>query len=342
MSEPALAVGFQPTAAAMLDRVRAARSILLPTHINVDGDSLSSVLALSHVLRAMGKEVIAVVTDGHLPYSLRWLHDERNGPLLYSGQELPPTDLSVLADITGLNRLGQLGKDLADRLNEDQMINLDHHVSNERFGRLNIVDEQAAATAELLYLIFRRWDVPITADLATTLLVGLLTDTLNFQTSSTTPRTLRVGADLIEAGAALEPLVTRLFRVKPFSSARLFGAILGAARLDGRLLSAEITPEMLAACGAEASETEGAISYLSGIEEAVIFALLYKQPQGWRVSLRSNDDRVDVAQLAAHFGGGGHPRAAGCSLPAGQESRDAFFEAARAAIAAIAPAEHSA
>jgi phosphoesterase RecJ-like protein len=333
MSQPLLTVEFAATAEAMLARVKAAQRILIPTHINVDGDSLASVLALSRTLRGMGKEVVAIISDGHVPHMLQFLVSA-DGPVAYSGQTLPPTDLAFLVDITGLSRIGPVQNDLGDRLERAALLNLDHHVSNERFGALNLVDTTAAATAELLYLLLRHWGVTITDDLATPLLAGVLTDTLSFQTSSTTPRTLRVAADLIAAGAPLEPLVGAIFRAKPLSSACLFGAVVASARLEDGLLMAEVTPAMLAACGAQASETEGVISYLAGVEEAVIFALFYERPDGWRVSLRSNSDAVDVARLAAQFGGGGHARAAGCTLTGGAEERARFIAAAKAAMSA--------
>jgi phosphoesterase RecJ-like protein len=207
-------------------------------------------------------------------------------------------------------------------------------VSNEHFGTLNLVDTSAAATAELLYLLLCQWGITVTPDLATPLLAGLLTDTLSFQTSATTPRTLRVAADLVAAGAPLELLVANLFRAKPLSSARLFGAIVAGARLEAGLLWSVVTHAMLVETGAQPSETESAISYLAGVEEAAVFALLYEQPGGWRVSLRSRSDAIDVSKLAARYGGGGHARAAGCTISGEPAERDQFLAAVQAVIAA--------
>lgn len=340
MSEPHLTAELAATADAMLARVRAAARIFIPTHINVDGDSLASVLALSQALTGMGKEVVAIVSDGQVPHLLRFLCGP-DAPVAYTGQHLPPTDLSLLADITGPSRVGAPAAALPDLFIRERLLNVDHHISNEGFGCLNLVDTGAAATAELLYLILRRWEVTITAAIATPLLVGVLTDTLSFQTSSTTARTLRVAAELVAAGARLEPLAEALFRAKPLSTARLFGAIAAAARLDGGLLYADVTPAMLAETGAQPSETEDAIGYLSGVEEAAIFALFYERPDGWRVSLRSRSDAVDVARLAGEFGGGGHPRAAGLTLVGGPALREGFMTRAKEVIAraAVGPAE---
>jgi phosphoesterase RecJ-like protein len=339
MSHLALDGAHIATADAMLARVRAAQRVLIPTHINVDGDSLGSVLGLSRALVSLGKDIVAIISDGQVPHHLQFLMAAAGAPLRYTGQALPPTDLTFSIDITGPGRLGALGRDHPDRLARDRVLNLDHHISNEGHGALNLVDPTAAATAELVFLLLQQWGVAVTPAVATPLLAGLLSDTLSFQTSSTTPRALRVAAALMEAGAPLERLVGPLFRAKPLSSARLFGAIVSAAHYADGLLWAEVTPAMLAACGAQASETEGVITYLSGVEEAVIFALLYEQPGGWRASLRSTSDAVNVATLAAQFGGGGHARAAGCTLTGGPDVRARFLAEARAAIAAASAAE---
>ena len=333
MSEPRLPAEFAPTADAMLARVRSAARILMPTHVNVDGHSLASVLSLSRALTGMGKEVVAVLSDGQAPPGLRWLCDPAV-LVTYTGQDLPAADLAFLADITGISRVGPVAQILAVRLPREAILNVDHHISNEGFGGLNLVDTTAAATAELLYLILRHWGVAVTPDLATPLLAGVLTDTLSFQTSATTARTLRVAAELVAAGAPLEALADALFRAKPLSTARLFGAVVASARLDDGLLCAEVTPAMLAETGAQPNETEGIISYLTGVEEAMVFALLYERPDGWRVSLRSKSDAIDVSRLAAEFGGGGHARAAGLTLVGGPELRQRFVARAKAAIAA--------
>lgn len=333
MSTLQLPPEFGPAADAMLSRLHAAAAVLVPTHINPDGDSLASVLALSRALTTLGVATVPIVSDGQVPPTLQFLLRD-DAPLLYTGQAVPATDLTLLVDITGLSRLGPLQHAQPDRFKQSVVLNLDHHISNERFGVVNLVDPTAAATAELVYLLLCHWRVALTPALASLLLVGLLTDTLGLQTSSTTPRTLRVAAALIEAGAPLEALVWQCFRTKPLTTARLFGAVVASAQQHAGLLTAEVTPAMLAMTGAEAGETEGAITYLTGIEGTVVFALFYEQPHGWRVSLRSNDDRVDVSALAAQFGGGGHRRAAGVTLTGGPDLRARFEAAVCAAIAA--------
>ncbi|MCC6628134.1 MAG: DHH family phosphoesterase [Chloroflexi bacterium] len=335
MTEAVLAPEHVTTADALWRQLQAAHHILLPTHVNVDGDSLGSTIGLARALRAIGRAAHVVLSDGQAPHLLTYL--ARDEPLLAGTATLPTTDLVCLVDITGPGRLGPLQMVLGDDCIAAGLV-IDHHVSNERFGAVNLVDPTAASTAELIYLLLRRWGLPVTADVAAPLLSGVLSDTLSFQTTATTPRTLRVAADLVEAGAPLAAIVERLFRAKPYSTARLFGAVVATSRLEDGLLWAEITPAMLAAAGARASETEGVIMYLAGVEEAIVFALLYEQEGGWRASLRSNSDAVDVSILAGRYGGGGHRRAAGCTLSGGPRVRDAFLADLKVAIAASQPA----
>lgn len=333
MTQPRLSPDLEAAAAAIFTRLNAASAILIPTHINADGDSLATVIALGRALLSLGKQVVTVISDGRVPPALEFLLTD-DAPLRYTGQPLPPTDLTLMVDITGLARLGALSTDQPERFRQSVVLNIDHHISNERFGVVNLVDATAAATAELIYLLLTQWALPITPAIASPLLTGLLTDTLGLQTSSTTPRTLRVAADLVAAGAPLEAIVWSSFRAKPLSSARLFGAIVATATLQDGLLTAEVSQATLAATGAQSGETESAVTYLTGVEGTIVFALYYEQPTGWRVSLRSNSDRLDVSALAGRFGGGGHARAAGVTLQGGPELRARFERTLIEAIAA--------
>lgn len=337
MSGLCLTADAAQIADAMRARLMAAKSILIPTHINPDGDSLASVIALGRALAQLGLATVTVVSDAQVPPSLQFLLTD-NAPIFLDDRPLPPTDLSLLVDITGLARTGPLLRKYADRLKPEVTLAIDHHVSNESFGAINLIDTSAAATAEILYLVLCRWGVTITPAIAAPLLTGILTDTLGFQTSSTTARTMAVATALVEAGAPLPELMDACFRTKPLSTARLFGAVVAAAQFRDGLLWSEVTPTMLAATGAQSGETEGAITYLSGVAEALIFALFYQQGNGgWRVSLRSRTDAINVSSLAARFGGGGHPRAAGCTISGGPTERQRLMDELLATIAAVSP-----
>jgi phosphoesterase RecJ-like protein len=152
---------------------------------------------------------------------------------------------------------------------------------------------------------------------------------------------LRVAADLTDYNADTVAIVDNLFRIKPFTTVKLWGLALSRSEMIGLLVWTEITPEMLEQSGALAAEGEGIVNFIAGTREARASVLLYQNPSGWRASLRAIADNVDVAQLAQLYGGGGHSRAAGCSLAPGIESRDAFLNDIARRISAIEDSERN-
>jgi len=303
-----------------------ARVILVATHANPDSDAIASVVAVRLLLEDADRRVLTVTGDGHVPETLRFL---KGSERLLHPADLPEHsfDLIVLVDCAHPSRLGPLF-DIAPSWfgGTIPIVNIDHHVTNTRFGTVNLVDPQAASTTEVLTELALSTRLLVDSDLATCLLTGIYGDTLGLQTSSTTPRTLRLAALLLEAGADLPTIVTHLFRRRAFSTVRLWGLALARAHLEHGIVWTEVTPEMLEESGATASEAEGIVNFLSGTDGARLALLFYRQPQGWRVSLRAISDDVDVAAIAAQYGGGGHSRAAGCRLPPGEEARRAFLE----------------
>lgn len=305
--------------------VSAAQRAVILTHANPDADAVASLLAVADALSALGRQVDPAVGDGELPENLRFLPGSERlvDPTTI---EVGPTDLLILVDCADPMRLGPTYYAHQEWFDGSRpIINIDHHVTNTRFGSINLVEPDAAATCEILAILFLELGVEIQADVATCLLAGLQGDTLGLRTPSTTSRTLRVAADLIERGADLDTIVDNLFRVKPFSTIKLWGLALTRAEQLGDLVWTEITPEMLRVSGATPAEGEGIVNFLAGSRGARAAALFYEQADGWRVSLRSIHDDVDVSALASLYGGGGHSRAAGCRLPPGVDVRDRFL-----------------
>lgn len=312
-----------------------ARRVVALTHANPDGDAIASVLASTRALEHAGKVVLPAVGDGELPDTLRFLPEA--GQLLQPSEiSLEGVDLLWIVDCADLGRLGPLHRQHPEWFDGSiPMVNIDHHVTNTRFGVANLVDPEAAATCEVLAMLMHLARVPIDEDLATCLLTGIQGDTLGLRTPSTTARTLRVSADLLEAGADLDTIVDYLFRVKPFSTIKLWGLVLNRAEQRDRLVWSEITEAMLESSQAAAAEGEGIVNFLTGSKGARVGLLLYELPDGWRVSMRSISEDVDVARLAALYGGGGHSRAAGCRLAPGTEARDQFLADIEARVAAM-------
>lgn len=320
--------GLQPSDfQAAWDAISAARRIVALTHANPDADAVASLLAMVDALKGRGREVQAAVGDGTLPENLHFLPgaDLLSAPATV---RVDGVDLLLVVDCADLGRLGPLQQTHPEWFDGHiPIVNIDHHVTNTRFGTVNLVDPDAAATCELLGLLFvlLGLPLPIGADVATCLLAGIQGDTLGLRTPSTTSRTLRVAADLLERGADLDTIVDYLFRVKPFSTVKLWGLVLARAEMLEEVVWTEITQQMLQDSGALASEGEGIVNFLTGTRGAQVGVLFYEQPDGWRVSLRSIRDDVDVAELARLYGGGGHSRAAGCRLDPGIPARDRFL-----------------
>ncbi len=309
-----------------LEMLRGAKLVLTPTHQNVDADGLASAIALRRALQQLGVNLVPMVSDGILPPSLDFLpgYDE---VLVYGRDELPDYDLLCLVDCSDLRRLGTFYTDDPDRVSGVvPIVNIDHHVTNDRFGQVNIVEPKAAAASEIVADLLDAWGTTIDRDIAQCLLSGIYGDTLGLRTDSTTARTMRTSADLVDAGADPVPVVNALFRIKPRSTVCLWEKALRNVQYTDGLIWTELTKDTLDRCGADASEAEGLVNFLVGTEGAGAAALLYANDTGWRVSMRSLPDGVDVAQIAAEFGGGGHPRAAGVQLEGGEDEKRAFVE----------------
>jgi phosphoesterase RecJ-like protein len=187
--------------------------------------------------------------------------------------------------------------------------------------------------------IFEALQLPIDPHYATVMLAGIYGDTLGLKTPSTTPDAMRAAAMLVEAGADLDRIVDHLFRKKPYSSIKLWGEALQHVEWRGRLIWAYVDQDMLDRAGAEMSEAEGFVNFITGAIGAFAAALLYKEETGWRVSLRSIRDDVNVSDLAKRYGGGGHPRAAGAKLAPGDATRDAFLDDIAAQLALLPEGE---
>lgn len=308
-----------------LSQLKAASRVLLPTHQNVDADSLSSVLALTHALRQHEIEAIPMISDGQLPRSLEFLPGA-NDVLLYGAEELPSYDILLMADCSDRTRLGRFYRDEPNRVDgRIPIINIDHHITNDQFGIVNIVEPTAASATEIIADILAVWGTVMTREIAQCLLAGIYGDTLGLRTESTTARTMRTAADLVDAGANPVPIVDALFRLKPKSSICLWQRALEQVEWTGSLIWTELGEETFAECGAQPSEAEGMVNFLAGTEGSRAAAILYANEHGWRVSMRSVPVDVDVAAIAAEFGGGGHPRAAGVQLEGGEDEKQRFL-----------------
>lgn len=296
---------------AVVDAILGAQRITTICHENPDGDTLGAALAIAGIAKRLGKVAEVVAGDGVPPF-LTFLPGA--GDVVRSPSLEP--DVAVVLDAGDLARTGSVARDHGEWLARSRIVNIDHHVSNPGFGDAVLVDPAAAATCEMVALLLPDLGVALDAELATCLMAGIVQDTHTFVHPNATPRTLRVAADLLAAGAPLSAVNRSIYADKPFSTIVLWGRILAevAARSDGRIVHSSMTLEMLAASGSDPSGSEGFIDLL-GLTKGADVTVLFKEsePRRVRVSVRTSA-RADAVAITRQFGGGGHPRAAGCTL----------------------------
>jgi bifunctional oligoribonuclease and PAP phosphatase NrnA len=320
--------------------IASSRNVLAVSHANPDADAVAALIAFKLAFEHAQRSVTMVLGPGTLPETLAFL-PETNHVVSVDTVNVSDYDLVIFLDCADEERVGISGPIvLAAAQSASEIINIDHHVTNSRFGTINLVDPDSAASCEILLLLFEDLGVSLTPELATTLMAGIQGDTLGLRTPSTTGRTLEASAMLLRAGADLDTIVDYLFRIRPYSTLKLWAEALNAVAFTGQLIWTEITPDMLDRAGADESEAEGIVNFLAGTQGARAAAMLYRKPDGWRVSLRSITDDVDVSRLAGLFGGGGHARAAGCSVPGDVGARDDFLSTIAAKISTAQPASN--
>jgi phosphoesterase RecJ-like protein len=289
--------------------LRRARSILAVTHVSPDGDAIGSLLGFTHALRGLGKTVTPACQDAPHP-RFDYLRGARDVRQSAEGH----FDLLVALDTSDLARLGTIF--LPAQHGHLPMIVIDHHVTNLNFGTVNIVEPAASSTAEIVLKLLKRMALPITPDIASALLTGVITDTLGFRTSNTTSSTLATAVELMQHGASLSEIIRQALVMRSFDSLRLLGAGLSNAKLEGRLAYATLSQKLRQELGVKEERGDGGlVGTLITAYEVDVAAVFVELTNGEiEVGLRAQPG-FDVSQVALELGGGGHAAAAGCTLP---------------------------
>src|SRR5579862_971851 len=325
---------------AAADALRRHDRFVVVTHENPDGDALGSLSGLTVGLRSLGKDVVMYLAgDAPLPAEYRFL-------ALDDLQRELPAELEeravVAVDCASERRIGPDTESLARAA---LVVNVDHHHDNTRFGAINLVVADASSTVEIVRDILGLLDVPLTPEIAEPLYVGLVTDTGRFQYTNTTPKALRLAAELVEAGADVHGIFREVYETVQFAKLKLLARALERAELyeGGRLVISSLLREDFGAVGAEEAYSEGIIDYLRAVEGAEMVALIREPPRedgpARRISVRSSRDEIDVSAIARAMGGGGHRQAAGFSSEASiaeitEFLREQFLRATGAAASA--------
>ncbi len=305
--------------AAVADAIREHDRFVLTTHENPDGDALGSLLAAKLALEQLGKDTIMVLHgDAPLPveYGFMPLGDlERRWPDDVAERVLLAVDCANESRIADPEVLGRV----------PLSINVDHHHDNTRFGRINLVVADASSTGEVLRDLFRELGVELTPDIAEALYIALVTDTGRFQYTNTTPKALRLAAELVEAGADVHRVFQGVYESVQFAKLKLLARALERAQVyeGGRIVVSYLVRTDFTEVGAPEAYSEGIIDPLRSVEGADMAVLIREPPRqdgpARRVSLRASIDELDVSAIARKSGGGGHRQAAGFSSEASIE-----------------------
>jgi phosphoesterase RecJ-like protein len=332
----------------VVETLGAAARVLLLAHVYPDGDVLGSQLGLGLALRASGRSV-SFACHHAVPESFHFLPGATEVQQWKGGE--PGHDLVVTLDTPDPRRVGGLLDGC--RGPGVRVLNIDHHGDNRRYGDVNWIDPGAAATGEMVHDLLQAAGLPLTPDVAVNLYTAIVTDTGSFRYSNTTPKTLRASADLVEAGADPAAIAVRLYETRHLAGLHLLGHLLQEVRTNADGTVAWMVIDHSRAASPDLLEAEEFVNYPRSIRTAKV-AILFRELGGDRppgevpspagpaavaavpavkVSLRSKGE-VNVAMIAAGFGGGGHPNAAGAVVPGClDEVRAGVLRAVEAAVA---------
>ena len=290
---------------------------LVVTHENPDGDALGSLLAMTLALRQLGKDVVMYLAGkGPLPGEYAFM--QLDGLL----RELPDDMEERTLVAVDCAKADRMGPDTTPIDRAQFVIDIDHHHDNTRFGDVNLIVADASSTGEVLRDVFAELGVVLTPEIAEPLYIALVTDTGRFQYTNTTPKSLRLAAELVEAGADVHAVFQQVYESVQFAKLKLLARALERARVleGGLIVVSYLVRTDFAEVGAAEPYSEGIIDYLRAVEGAELAALIREPPRddapARRISLRASIDELDVSAIARTFGGGGHRQAAGFSSQA--------------------------
>lgn len=292
--------------------LRSRHSFVLLSHVRPDGDAIGSQLALGFALMAMGKSVRLINEDG-LPENLAFLAGSER-------IEFPPgepldVEVAIALDTATKPRLGAASLHAASKA--EIWLNIDHHVSNPKYGDLNLIDSTSPATGQILYDLINRLDLPLPVESRDAIYVAVSTDTGSFQYPATTAKTYEMAADLIRRGLDVGTINSQTYDENPYRRLELMRALLNTLERtpDGLVAHWTMLDQTRVDLALRPEDSEGLIDVIRAIRGVQVAVFFEELPDGKiRVSMRSKDRRYDVCQIATEFGGGGHALAAGIRM----------------------------
>ena len=288
------------------DKLKNANNVVVASHVRPDGDAVGSLLGLGLALKDAGKSVQMVLADG-VPSSYKHLE----GSELILKKPNGESDTFITVDCADLKRVGKVFEGMGQ-----PDINIDHHITNEKFGKLNLIESEEVATAAILTNHLPTWGFEITKPIAAALLTGIVTDTLGFRTSNTNPSALRLCADLMETGVDMPDLYMRSLVRKSFPAAKYWGAGLSSLEQKNGVVWATLTLADRKRTGYGGNDDADLINLISAIDGNKVGMIFVEQSDNHvKISWRALESGIDVSQVAKHFNGGGHAAAAGADIP---------------------------
>ncbi len=295
----------------IIETIREQKTFCVVGHIRPDGDCIGSQLGLALALQNEGKKVVCWNEDS-MPQKLKFLDPDNLFQKPKRGQKF---DCVIATDCASFERLGKVGECVGDR---KIFINIDHHESNTRYADINWVSAREPSCGELIYRLLKvaRW--PVTKPIADLLFTAVSTDTGSFQYPTTRPGTFHTGAELVTRGANLSKICDEVYQSYPVSRAKLLKHVYSKFRLspDEKIAWFWLKKSDFTRTGAESNDSEGLIDHIRAIEPVIVACVFEEiEPELTRISLRSKSDKINVNEIAAQFGGGGHSAAAGARIP---------------------------
>ncbi|HRQ23177.1 MAG TPA: bifunctional oligoribonuclease/PAP phosphatase NrnA [Anaerolineales bacterium] len=286
-------------------RLASANKIVIASHVRPDGDAIGSMLGLGLALQNAGKSVEMVLVDG-VPSSFKYLE----GSDLIKKEPSGEHDTFITVDCADFRRVGKAFEQFFP-----PDINIDHHITNEKFGNINLIEGEEVATAAILTNHIPEWGLTITKPVAAALLTGILTDTLGFRTSNVTPEALRQAAALMEYGVDLTEIYMKSLVRKTFPAAKYWGAGLSSLESRNGIVWGTLTLEDRKRTGYGGSDDADLINMISAIDGNKVGMVFVEQKDNHvKISWRALAPGVDVSPVASYFKGGGHAAAAGADI----------------------------
>ncbi|OQY59538.1 MAG: hypothetical protein B6245_06170 [Desulfobacteraceae bacterium 4572_88] len=309
----------------IIRHLRDSQSVLIASHVNPDGDAIGSLIAMGLALDALDKQT-SLYNEYKIPTVYRFLPSVER--IVRHISDISRYDTTIVLDCSDCKRIGNLCSELGK--GDSTLINIDHHITNTHFGDLQLIDTSACATTEIIYRLIRQMGIPMNEAIATCVYTGIFTDTGSFRFSNTNEAAFEICNEMVSLGVDPYNVAKHVYGQYSLGRIKLLNMALDSIEIsqNGKISMMTVTREMLSETGTQPEDADGLINYARRIEDVKLAVLIQENQNGgkkkkrktggtelFHVSLRS-DGTVDVASIAANFGGGGHQTAAGFNIEA--------------------------